>query len=124
MSQKSSLMFDLFKNRGFIPCGEKFFYPSLSPLPFPLFPFSVKVEMVKIISDIENNLEIAELKAEILSKLNQGEVLFDIKQLIFDEPIESDVNLTSIIDLFVTQFGYSPLGVRWKEINQEEAKKL
>jgi hypothetical protein len=29
-------LFSIFKNRGFIPCGEKFFIPTLSPSPFPL----------------------------------------------------------------------------------------
>jgi cold shock CspA family protein len=36
-------LFSIFKNRGFIPCEEKFFIPTLSPFPLPLFPFSVKM---------------------------------------------------------------------------------
>jgi hypothetical protein len=50
--------------------------------------------------------------------------LFEIKQLIYDDNIKSYGNLTPIIDLFVTQLGYSPLGSGWKEVNQVEAKKI
>ncbi|MGH2416096.1 MAG: hypothetical protein ACRDEA_20880 [Microcystaceae cyanobacterium] len=80
--------------------------------------------MTIIISETENILEIAELRAEILSKRNSGEVLFEIKKIIHDETIETSKKLTEIIDLFVIQLGYSGLGLRWKEVNQQEAQKI
>jgi hypothetical protein len=80
--------------------------------------------MVRIISEVANSLEIAELRAEILSKRNIGEVLYDIKQLIPDHSREIADNQTACIDLFITQLGYSPLGSRWKPVNQTAAKKI
>ncbi|BAZ33190.1 hypothetical protein NIES4074_57000 [Cylindrospermum sp. NIES-4074] len=80
--------------------------------------------MVRIISEVANSLEIAELRAEIFSKRNRGEVLYDIKQLIPDHNQEIAENQTVCIDLFITQLGCSPLGSRWKPINQTAAKKI
>ncbi|NMG22250.1 hypothetical protein [Brasilonema bromeliae] len=80
--------------------------------------------MARIIYETENSLEITELRAEVLSKRNCGEVLFEIKKLIPDETIERSENLTAILDLFVSQLGYSSLGLRWKEVNQGEAQKI
>jgi hypothetical protein len=74
--------------------------------------------------EIENSSEIAELKAEILSKRNHGEVLLEIKKIIPDDSTAKFENPIEMIDLFVTQLGYSALGMHWKEISQEEAQKI
>ncbi|MBW4626543.1 MAG: hypothetical protein KME49_13840 [Brasilonema octagenarum HA4186-MV1] len=80
--------------------------------------------MARIIYETENSLEITQLRAEVLSKRNCGEVLFEIQKIISDETLETSKNMTAILDLFVSQFGYSGLGVRWKEVNQEDAQKI
>jgi hypothetical protein len=80
--------------------------------------------MAIIIYETENILEMTELRAEVLSKRNCGEVLFEIKKIRSDETIETSKNMTAILDLFVSQFGYFGLGVRWKEVNQEDAQKI
>lgn len=80
--------------------------------------------MVRIIPEIANYLEITELRAEILSKRNRGEVLYDIKQLIPAHSQEIAENQTACIDLFITQLGYFPLGSRWEAVNQTAAKKI
>ena len=79
--------------------------------------------MVKFLSEVENIVKIAELRAE-LSKRNSGEVLFETKKIIADNTIDNFENLTGVIDLFVNQFGYSSLDSRWKEISQEDAQKI
>ncbi len=80
--------------------------------------------MKKMTLEIENSLEIAELRAEIVSKRNNGEVLLEVKKIVPDGTVASFENPREIIDLFVTQLGYASLDARWKEINQEEAQKI
>ncbi|KAB8331940.1 hypothetical protein SD80_020695 [Scytonema tolypothrichoides VB-61278] len=80
--------------------------------------------MARIIYETENSLEITELRAEVLSKRKCGEVLFEIQKIISEETLESSKNMTEILDLFVSQLGYSSLGLLWKEVNQEEAQKI
>jgi hypothetical protein len=68
--------------------------------------------------------EIRELRAEILSKRSMGDVVFEIKQIRSDVPIENAANLTEILDLFVSQIGYLAIGDCWKEIAPEAAQKI
>jgi len=78
---------------------------------------------IKILDSVDSS-EIRELRAEILSQRNVGNVLFEIKQISSDISIEKTEDLIKIIDLFVSQFGYAELGDRWQEITQAAAAKI
>lgn len=69
-------------------------------------------------------MDIAELRTEIISKRQAGEVIFEIQEMAF---LQSDINpkfCREIIDLLMGDMNYSPLGKQWIEINREEAQKI
>jgi hypothetical protein len=83
--------------------------------------------------EAEHSQEIAQLKTEVITKRNQGEVIFEIKKILPDNSNERSVTSRSLepsheilelIDSFVSQQGYHNLGDRWKEISREEAEKI
>ena len=79
--------------------------------------------MRQIIPESENISEIAELREEIISKRESGEVLLETKKLI-PSGNSDDENLMALVDSFVMQLGFSGIGDRWKHINRESAQKI
>ena len=79
--------------------------------------------MRQIIPESENISEIAELREEIISKRESGEVLLETKKLIPSGNYD-DENLMALVDSFVMQLGFSGIGDRWKHINRESAQKI
>ena len=79
--------------------------------------------MTQIIPEAENISEIAELREEIISKRESGEVLLETKKLI-PSGNSDDENLMALVDSFVMQLGFSGIGDRWKHINRESAQKI
>ena len=80
--------------------------------------------MLKFSSEVENFSAIAEFKQEILSKRDIGEVIFDIKKIVDNNINDNSENQIAILDLFVTELGYSSLGSHWKQIDREAAQKV
>lgn len=80
--------------------------------------------MNNFIPDLENYLEIAELRTEILSKRQAGEVLFDIKKFDFEPSGLSRKALIEIIDLFMSKLNCFTLDEQWLEINREDAQRI
>ncbi|GAA6619377.1 hypothetical protein [Scytonema sp. NUACC26] len=83
--------------------------------------------------ETENSQEITQLKTEVITKRNQGEVVFEIKKIVRDNlsersvtsgSLEPSYEVLELIDSFVTQQGYHNLGDRWREISREEAEKI
>ncbi|MFB2975403.1 hypothetical protein [Microseira sp. BLCC-F43] len=79
--------------------------------------------MTQIIPDHENISEIAELREEIISKRESGEVMLEIKRLITISNFDRE-NIMALVDSFVRQLGFSGIGERWKQINRESAQKI
>ncbi|MBD2595317.1 hypothetical protein H6G74_13390 [Nostoc spongiaeforme FACHB-130] len=77
----------------------------------------------KILDSVDSS-EVRDLRAEILSKRNRGNVLFEIKQITSNLLLDEAENLTEILDLFVRQIGYVGIGDRWQKITQTAAKKI
>lgn len=80
--------------------------------------------MTQIIPDTENISQIAELREEVISKRDSGEVLLEIKKLVPDIAPETDENIITLVNSFVMELGLSGIGDRWKEISQEDAQKI
>ncbi|KAF3886106.1 MULTISPECIES: hypothetical protein [Nostocales] len=83
--------------------------------------------------ETDNSQEIAQLKSEVITKRNQGEVVFEIKKITSNNSnersatsrsLETSREVLELIDAFVNQQGYHNLGERWKEISQEEAEQI
>lgn len=74
--------------------------------------------MTQIIPDTENISQIAELREEVISKRESGEVLLEIKKLVPDITPETDENIITLVNSFVMELGLSGIGDRWKEISQ------
>jgi hypothetical protein len=79
--------------------------------------------MRQIIPEIETISEIAELREEIISKRELGEVLLATKKLIPSGNSDEE-NLMALVDSFVMQLGFSGIGDRWKHIDRESAQKI
>ncbi|QLE57471.1 hypothetical protein [Nostoc sp. TCL26-01] len=71
-----------------------------------------------------NHQEISQLREELLSKRNLGEAFIAIQNFTWDGDTNNPQDVQKIIDSFVSQLGYSPLGDRWQSINQEAAQKI
>ena len=79
--------------------------------------------MTQIIPETETISEIAELREQIISKRESGEVLLEIKKLIPSVNLAGE-NIMVIVDSFVRQLGFSGIGDRWKQINRKSAQKI
>lgn len=80
--------------------------------------------MTQIILETEDLSEISQLRDEIISKRETGAVWLEIKKLPANINLKSDDDITKIVNSFVNQLGCSSLGNYWKQINQEQAKKI
>ncbi|ALF54378.1 hypothetical protein ACX27_18500 [Nostoc piscinale CENA21] len=78
---------------------------------------------LKILESVDSSV-VRDLRAEILSKRNRGNVLFEIKQITSNVLLDEAENLTGILDLFVRQIGYVGIGDRWQKITQTAANKI
>ncbi len=79
---------------------------------------------MKIFLDLDKIVEIAEIRTEIISKRQAGEVIIEIKEMAFPKSAIKLKPRREIIDLLMKALNYSPLGQQWKEINREEAQKI
>ncbi|GAB1539852.1 hypothetical protein NUACC21_25200 [Scytonema sp. NUACC21] len=87
--------------------------------------------MVNLNLESDNSENIEELKTEIVSKRNQGEVLFEITKIIPKPSAASrsiqpseDEDIAAVIDSFIRQQGCYNIGDRWREISKEEAEQI